>query len=937
MLLNEGGNAIKDAVRINQTNVASTLEEIYTKLLPEIGVKKEDTAVLGSTGKKLPNGTSGDIDLAIDISKISNFDFKTWSENVEKILTSLNLEFRTFPGILLLSVRWPISNKDGKQAGEFVQLDLMPTNDIEFAKFSKFSDTEKEGVPFYKSVIRNAILISLTTCLPVKIYAKGKLAIDPNGEDHLVDIEKFSYDFNKGLIFKHKIRKQRKDGTFNKTFVTLDKKLISANPQEIINKLFGPGHSPKDIETVLGTWDLALKSPVLVDEETRQIFYNALKNYLEPLIEKNHLVIPPEIANTIGITISESTKRPDDGALDTHREPLTKIHQLKGTPLRNFINDFKNGIDSDSFEIELTPKIDGHPFRVAWIDNNVYLETSYSGLMGREELAGQKLPKFEQRFFDYIENQDSKPLFDEIKKYGLSGIKIIGELLSNGEEFADGDIITYVGTSYDATKLGKYGSFVILDIKGATLSELIDLPESTYEKIKEFLVSKFSNKDVSYFDINQFAQKIPLSKEDFSKEFISQIDSIQNGSKLKPADAENIKMMINAELTDIFKKKFKNPSIMPEGDKSLEGVAFRLNGNLYGIHYQSWKDIRTSYYKDIDEIKEFEHKFLANMIGVSETTKLGTIISEIRSNIEKYQEIWKNSYKKFLARRKELVDKLMNDTTLPKFIRYVGQGRAQNLLSKFKDEEITSDINSLLNIISPITDAKGKTICIIPGSFRPPHKGHFAMIEHYSKIADEVIVAISGQATISSRRPDKFGRTMPNYVAGQILKLYCKAYNLTNVKIVLTMKLMQWLTWRLNTLENAKIILGVSSKDDISRFSAFTSDRFKKTHPSLEILPIEDYQPKSTKTDSGEDVSATFVRQNIDNKDEIRKIVPDKLSDTEFEKVFDLMNPPDGSYPPMINKTAADSLSMKESKNVVESIDLKQLLEMLMNKLSKNI
>jgi hypothetical protein len=229
-ILLEGGNAIKDAVRINQENVAPTLEEIYTKLLPKIGIKKEDTAVLGSTGKKLPGGSSGDIDLAIDISKISNYDFKTWSANIESTLTDLGIEFRTFPGISLLSVKWPISNKDGKQANEFVQLDLMPTEDIEFSVFSKYSETEQEGIPFYKSLIRNAIMISLMQCLPVKIFAKGKLAIDPDGEDHPVDYEKFSYDFNKGLFLKHKIRKPRKDGTYNKTIVTLEKTLITKNP-----------------------------------------------------------------------------------------------------------------------------------------------------------------------------------------------------------------------------------------------------------------------------------------------------------------------------------------------------------------------------------------------------------------------------------------------------------------------------------------------------------------------------------------------------------------------------------------------------------------------------------------------------------------------------------------------------------------------------------
>lgn len=222
------------------------------------------------------------------------------------------------------------------------------------------------------------------------------------------------------------------------------------------------------------------------------------------------------------------------------------------------------------------------------------------------------------------------------------------------------------------------------------------------------------------------------------------------------------------------------------------------------------------------------------------TATVSRIVKEIRSDLPKYQGRYKSMYKKFLSRRRELVDKLMSDTSLPKFVRSVGQDRAKTLLNKFKDSDITDDINSLLDIVvGPVKDMEGKTVAIVPGSFRPPHKGHLALIEHYSKIADEVIVAVSGQANVSSQRPDKFGRTMPNYIAGKILQIYCKAYGLSNVKIAMTMKLMQWVGWKIKTMKNVKVMLGVSGKDDASRFSAFTSDRFKKENPDIEVLPID--------------------------------------------------------------------------------------------------
>lgn len=606
----------------------------------------------------------------------------------------------------------------------------------------------------------------------------------------------------------------------------------------------------------------------------------------------------------------------DVSALDTPRKALTKIHQLTGSVLRKFIADFKEGLNSASFKVKTTPKVDGNAFRVAWIDGNVFVENSHSGLMGKEELQSQKIPSYQQAFFDCLDAQNKKPIFDFIKKFGLNGIKITGELLPNGADLTDGGKITYIGTTYDATKLGSCGSMVVFDVKGATMNELKDLSSDVASKIKTFLASDFSDSEISYFDIDKFTQDIPILKSDFPKEFIEELDSIKNVAKLNKATAENLRDQINAALTEIFQTKFKNPNIMPKDDQSLEGVAFELNGELYGIHYQSWKDLKHTYFEDIDEVRDFVRLYLARMMGKPEGSLIGSLVTELRNNIEKWQPVWEEHWKDFIKKRKEVTDKVLADETRPNFIRKYGQEQAKSLIEKFKDEDITSDINSLLNIIMPVKNMGGKTIAIIPGSFRPPHKGHFEMIRHYAAIADEVYVAISGQATLAFRRPDKFGRTMPNYVAGQILKIYCDAYGLSNVKIQPVMKIMKWIGWKLRSTSNAKIILGVSEKDDVSRFDAFTSKRFKSQVPTLEILPVEDYMPKAVSVD-GEDVSATWVRQHIDDKEAIRKIVPDKLSKEDFEKVFKLMNPPSGQYPSMVNKAKADTLFVPESRQIL--------------------
>ena len=86
------------------------------------------------------------------------------------------------------------------------------------------------------------------------------------------------------------------------------------------------------------------------------------------------------------------------------------------------------------------------------------------------------------------------------------------------------------------------------------------------------------------------------------------------------------------------------------------------------------------------------------------------------------------------------------------------------------------------------------------------------------------------------------------------------------------------------------MILGVSSKDDTSRFESFTTKKFLETIPSVEILDIDENSFDSETMGGGEPISATFIRDNIDNRNVIRKVLPSELNDVQFEEVFDILN-----------------------------------------------
>ena len=99
---------------------------------------------------------------------------------------------------------------------------------------------------------------------------------------------------------------------------------------------------------------------------------------------------------------------------------MTKIHQLTGKQLRQFLHDFISGVNDSTLVLKTTPKIDGYPFRVAWLDGKVMMELSYSGLMDKQGVESNKgVHPHERNFYDYVESRHGKKMFGFLHKIGL--------------------------------------------------------------------------------------------------------------------------------------------------------------------------------------------------------------------------------------------------------------------------------------------------------------------------------------------------------------------------------------------------------------------------------------------------------------------------------------------------------------------------------------
>ena len=168
---------------------------------------------------------------------------------------------------------------------------------------------------------------------------------------------------------------------------------------------------------------------------------------------------------------------------------------------------------------------------------------------------------------------------------------------------------------------------------------------------------------------------------------------------------------------------------------------------------------------------------------------------------------------------------------------------------------------------------KGEIVAILPGKFKPAHRGHLDMIEHYARLADRVVVLVSPKP--------KDGITAQT--AAKILHMYLDDANITNVDVEIpefaspVRAAMEY--GNLPEMEGTKIILGASTKggDAAERFGR----NVQKYVENAEVLNPLDYAFDPV----GEVLSATDFRNALRSNEDIERFLPDTSKDREQDIV----------------------------------------------------
>lgn len=179
-----------------------------------------------------------------------------------------------------------------------------------------------------------------------------------------------------------------------------------------------------------------------------------------------------------------------------------------------------------------------------------------------------------------------------------------------------------------------------------------------------------------------------------------------------------------------------------------------------------------------------------------------------------------------------------------------------------------------------------KTVALVPGSFKPMHKGHWAMIEEYADKADEVIVIISDPK--KSVRKTKSGKVISPEVVKQIADIYTKASGRSNIKTVISnvpSPVSAASDYAEKNLSGQNVIFGSSKKGDDWKRWNFAIKYFAEKDPTINVL-----DPKENAVDAKfDDMSATDMRNSLEDLESLKKFLPDFLSDKDVETIHELL------------------------------------------------
>tara|TARA_Y100000591_G_scaffold190580_1_gene164842 strand:+ start:12100 stop:14832 length:2733 start_codon:yes stop_codon:yes gene_type:complete len=266
-----------------------------------------------------------------------------------------------------------------------------------------------------------------------------------------------------------------------------------------------------------------------------------------------------------------------------------------------------------------------------------------------------------------------------------------------------------------------------------------------------------------------------------------------------------------------------------------------------------------------------------------ELDRLKNEVATAIKSIQAYQGPGQEMAHEILAKQLKKIKSLDNITSVAEGFVFEYDGQLYKFTGNF------APVNQILGLfrygrggvkIPRVDEVKGatETVAIVPGAFKPPHRGHLDMVKHYADNADRVIVMVSPKA-----RQTPSGQDVGQEQSISIWELYLNKAGLTNVKVIPSphpSPVRSAYEYVENTAQPGEnVILGTSTKGgDQSRFAKNVQAYAKEGVRVLDPMKFA-FDPV------GEELSASDFRSAAESGD-IARFLP---SGVEPQDVLDIL------------------------------------------------
>ena len=269
-----------------------------------------------------------------------------------------------------------------------------------------------------------------------------------------------------------------------------------------------------------------------------------------------------------------------------------------------------------------------------------------------------------------------------------------------------------------------------------------------------------------------------------------------------------------------------------------------------------------------------------------ELARLKNQVETAIKSIQAYQGEGQEMAHEILAKQLKKIKHLDNITSVAEGFVFEYDGQLYKFTGNF------APINQILGLfkfgrqgvkIPRVDEAVGasQTVAIVPGAFKPPHRGHLDMVKHYADLADKVIVMVSPKA-----RQCASGRDITQDESIAIRKIYLDGAGLGNVEVIPSPHPSPVRAAYEYVGEDAmpgeNVILGTSTKGgDQSRFAKSVQQYAKEGVRVLDPMQFA-FDPV------GEELSACDFRDALEMGElAVAKFLPNEVS---VEDVLNVLN-----------------------------------------------